>query len=148
MIEKEKLKEILFYLTDDEYGWLSNFEQSEQWIEGICYKTNEHYYQSYKAKNIRIWAWIKKAPNPFLAMKAGRSLRKKELRDDWDNIKVIVMVRGLRAKFTQNDDLKQKLLDTGNAILHEDSPNDMFWGIKGKDMLGKCLMKIREELRN
>ncbi len=57
------------------------------------------------------------------------------------------MKNGLRAKFTQNSDLKEKLLATGNAVLHEDSPTDMIWGAKGKDMLGKLLMQIREELR-
>ena len=44
-------------------------------------------------------------------------------------------------------DLKQKLIDTGDARLHEDSPSDMFWGVKGKDMLGKLLMEVRDKLR-
>jgi predicted NAD-dependent protein-ADP-ribosyltransferase YbiA (DUF1768 family) len=43
--------------------------------------------------------------------------------------------------------LKEKLLATGDAILHEDSPTDVFWGKKGEDWLGKLLMKVRDEIR-
>ena len=57
------------------------------------------------------------------------------------------MLTALRAKFKQNLKLKLKLLETGNAKLHEDSPSDMYWGVKGKDKLGKILMIVREELR-
>jgi len=139
------MKEILFYLRGTEYGWLSNFERSNQLIN-INYPTNEHYYQSEKANNYTIRNWIINAPSPYLAMKAGRSLRKKEMTRDWDRKKILVMKKGLRAKFTQNEELKRMLIDTEDAILHEDSPTDMFWGIKGKDWLGKLLMEIRDEL--
>lgn len=141
------MKEINFYFRKEKYGWLSNFHRSEQIVNGIIYFTNEHYYQSMMAKDPLVRWWIASAPNPFLAMKAGEALRKdKELRDDWNTMKVKIMLIGLRAKF-KNPLLRQKLLDTGNAILHEDSPTDKFWGKKGKDMLGKLLMQVREEIR-
>lgn len=142
------MKTINFYFRKKEYGWLSNFERAEQIVGTIKYKTNEHYYQSQKASRAVDFFWINDASSPFLAMKAGRSLRKgKELIDNWDNLKVKIMYEGLKAKFSQNENLKKKLLDTGDAILHEDSPSDMFWGKKGKDMLGKLLMEVRDELR-
>jgi len=140
------MKEILFYSRGTEYGWLSNFERAPQIINGIEYPTNEHYYQSEKANTYDIRNWIINAPNPFLAMKAGRSLRKKEMTRDWNRKKIIVMKEGLRAKFTQNGMLKGQLLNTGDAILHENSPTDMIWGIKGLDLLGILLMEIRDEL--
>lgn len=80
-------------------------------------------------------------------MQAGRSLRKHEFVSSWDTIKVHVMLVALRAKFTQNEDLRTKLLETGTAVLHEDSPTDMFWGKRGKDMLGRLLMRVRKEIR-
>lgn len=139
-------KEINFYFRKEKYGWLSNFERCWQNINGIQYPTNEHYYQSMKAKNGDVNRWIVVAPNPYLAMCAGRSLREnKELREDWEDIKVEVMLNGLRAKFTDRR-LRRMLLKTGDAILHEDSPTDMFWGKKGEDMLGKLLMRVREEM--
>lgn len=141
--------QINFYFRKEEYGWLSNFWRAKQHINDVYYKTNEHYYQSQKAKMIAEWNWIANAPSPFLAMIAGRALRKgKELKDDWEEIKVDIMLKGLRAKFSQNHELKEKLLATGDVIIHEDSPNDMFWGKKGKDMLGKLLMQVRDELRH
>jgi ribA/ribD-fused uncharacterized protein len=140
-------KEIYFYSRKDEYGWMSNFERSPQFVEWKWYKTNEHYYQSIKAVDKHIAKWIADAPNPYLAMKAGRSLRPEEFSDNWEDIKVDVMLNGLRAKF-KNPTLREKLLNTGDAILHEDSATDMFWGVKGQDMLGKLLMKVREEIRN
>lgn len=77
----------------------------------------------------------------------------------------------LKLKFTQHQDLKQMLLNTGDAELVEvcqyhhpstcrvhhffkkkkDSPRDWFWGIgadgTGNNELGKALMRLRGELR-
>lgn len=141
--------EIDFYSRKSEYGWLSNFWRCPIFIDGspYSYPTNEHYYQSEKAKDKKIKCWIRGAPTPYAAMLAGRSLRSHEIVDNWDNKKVEVMLTGLRAKF-KNPELRQLLLNTGNAILHEDSPTDLFWGKKGKDMLGKLLMQVRDEIEN
>jgi len=57
------------------------------------------------------------------------------------------MITAIRAKFSQNPELKRKLLDSGDRKLHEDSPSDMYWGVKGQDKLGRILMNIRDELR-
>jgi ribA/ribD-fused uncharacterized protein len=80
-------------------------------------------------------------------MMAGRNLREKELRPDWEEIKFDIMLKGLRAKFHQNHQLLEILLNTGDATIHENSPTDMIWGILGEDKLGKLLMQVREELR-
>ncbi len=140
-------EKILFYFRSEKYGWLSNFERSEQIVDYIIYNSNEHYYQSEKGNSLDIRNWIIDAPNPFLAMKAGRSLRSKDMVKDWYLKKIFIMKKGLRAKYTQNNVLKQKLLATKDAELHENSPTDLFWGIKGQDWLGKLLMEIRDELK-
>jgi N-glycosidase YbiA len=140
-------KQILFYGRKNEYGWMSNFERAPQIVDGLEYQTNEHYYQATKANSEVFRKWIADAPNPFAAMKAGRALRPEEMTDNWEDIKFDIMLKGLLAKYSQNPDLKQKLLDTGDMDIHEDSPTDMIWGIRGKDMLGKLIMKVRSELR-
>lgn len=143
MTEKEK---ILFYRREETHGYLSNFWRRPQIIDGKVYPTNEHYYQSKKAKNHVIEEWIAAAPTAWLAMKAGRALRDKNLRENWEEEKTKVMLKGLRAKFSQNIELAKKLLGTGDRIIGENSPDDMFWGIRGKNVLGKLLMKVRAEL--
>lgn len=142
------MNEINFYFRKDKFGWLSNFERTTVVVKEIHYPSNEHYYQAQKAKDMETHLWIRTAPSPYLAMVAGRGLREKEIVEKWNEKKVGVMLMGLRAKFRQNDDLREKLLATGDAVIHEDSHTDMFWGKKGEDMLGKLLMHVREEIRN
>ena len=142
-------KHIYFYLKDDEYGWMSNFYPSVLIIDGMTYPTVEHFYQSMKTLDGAIRVWIANAPKPFLAMTIGRKLRDKDGFDQkyWETIKVNVMLIGLRHKF-RDPWLRRKLLDTEDAVLHEDSPSEKFWGVKGKDQLGKCLMEVRQEIQN
>ena len=141
-----KLKEINFYRRKDKYGWLSNFWRCSQTVNGLKYSTNEHYYQSMKPTILDIRKWIRCAPSPYLAMVAGRSITRQYMLPDWNYVKTDFMLIGLRAKF-KDPELRKKLIETGDAILHEDSPTDMIWGKKGKDMLGKLLMQVREEIK-
>ena len=65
-------------------------------------------------------------------------------------------------KFSQHEDLKERLLATDNKILAEASPYDLIWGIgfratdelalneanwKGQNLLGKTLMSVRDSLK-
>jgi len=142
-----KRDEINFYSRRPRYGFLSNFHRCPQVVDGVEYPTNEHFYQSMKARDPKAQEWIASASSPFLAMKAGRSLRGKEFVDDWDDVKLDVMLKGLRHKF-KDPHLRNRLLATGDAVLHEDSPTDMFWGKKGEDWLGRLLMQVRGEIMN
>lgn len=140
------MEEINFYIRKEEYGWLSNFERTNILVAGTIYTTVEHYYQSMKAKNPFVKYWIESAPTPYYAMKAGRMIKPEDTVEDWESKKVSIMKKGLRAKF-KNIVLRQKLLNTGDSIIHEDSLTDIFWGKKGKDMLGKLLMEVRDEIK-
>ena len=140
--------DIYFYLKDEEYGFLSNFYPSPFIIEETTYKTVEHFYQSMKTDDPLIRDWINNAPKPYLAMKAGKYLIEKDgFIKNWENMKTSYMKIGLLAKFDQNQDLRNKLLETGNARLHEKSPTDLFWGYLGADMLGLLLMDVRNSMR-
>ena len=147
------VNEIGFYSRDEKYGGLSNFHRCEQFVDGYLYPTNEHYYQSQKALGLEFHKWIATAPNPYLAMKAGRLLRagkEGELRPEWEKIKLVIMEKGLRAKF-QNQLLRLRLIQTGDAHLFENSSTDDYWGgalPKSKNHLGNLIMKIREEIKN
>ena len=75
-------------------------------------------------------------------------------RADWGEIKNKVMYDALMAKFTQHADLKEKLLETGEALIVEHTEEDSYWGdggdggdgTKGKNMLGQLLMQARLEI--
>ena len=141
-----------FYSRDEQYGWLSNFHRCNQVVDGYLYPTNEHYYQSQKALGLEFHKWIATAPNPYLSMKAGRLLRAGkpgELRPEWEQIKLLIMETGLRAKF-KDQALRIRLLQTGDAFIYEDSLIDRYWGGSlpdSKNHLGKLIMKIREEIK-
>lgn len=136
---------------DDEYSFLSNFHFSPMFINDNLYSTVEHYYQAMKANNDVDHELIRNAISAAGAKKFGRSIK---LRPDWEDVKDRVMLEGLSAKFDQNKELAQQLIDTGNEELQEGNYwGDVYWGInlktgKGKNKLGKFLMQIREELNN
>ena len=61
-------------------------------------------------------------------------------------------MRALISKFTQHEDLRRKLLDTGDAKLVEHTTRDRYWGDgggegKGRNRLGVLLMRVRDELK-
>jgi ribA/ribD-fused uncharacterized protein len=62
------------------------------------------------------------------------------------------MREAVTAKFAQNEDLRQRLLATGDAQLVEKLPRfaDSFWGVNskgvGENQLGRILMDVRKAL--
>ena len=74
-----------------------------------------------------------------------------QLRHDWEKVKFDIMYEICKAKFSQNAELKDKLLATGDEYLEEGNTwGDRIWGTvngKGQNNLGKILMRVREELR-
>lgn len=61
------------------------------------------------------------------------------------------MRKAVIAKFPQNEDIKEILLQTGNEKIIEATTDDYYWGCgtdgTGKNMLGKILMEVRQLLR-
>ncbi len=82
--------------------------------------------------------------------------------EEWCKHRENYVYRGNFEKFTQNEDLKKELLNTGNAIMVEASPYDKIWGIGmkkdhpnatdpnkwfGLNLLGKILTQLKNNLR-
>ncbi|MEO1528481.1 MAG: NADAR family protein [Planctomycetota bacterium] len=141
---------ISFYVVSDEYGFLCNFSAHGFTLDDRYWPTVEHYFQAQKFLDTEYAEHIRDARTPKEAKNLGQS-RKQPLRSDWEDVKVDVMRRALRAKFGTHTHLRNELLDTGDEELVEDSPSDYFWGCGklggGQNMLGKLLMEIRHELR-
>ncbi len=141
---------IRFHKLAEPYGQLSNFTRSPIMLSGRSWPTVEHYFQAQKFAGTEHEEEIRLARSPMVAARMGRS-RRRPLRPDWETVKLDVMLAALRAKFTQHDDLRALLLGTGDAPLVEHRARDSYWGDgpdgSGANMLGKLLMRVREELR-
>ncbi len=142
-------KEIRFYNEWEPYGELCNYYMRDMVIDGVTWPAVEHYYQAQKTLDKAYQQRIHDAATPAEAKALGNSPECVR-RPDWDTWKLMAMRRALFAKFTQNKDLRELLLATGDCTLHENSMVDYYWGIgetnDGLSMLGKLLMALREEL--
>jgi len=130
-----------------EYYFLSNFYETPVVFEGVEYANNEAAFQAQKVLDKTIQKeFIFLSPN--LAKAKGRKVN---LRADWEKVKDLLMYRIVLAKFTQNPDLKTKLLNTGTCQLIEGNTwNDRYWGKckgTGLNKLGLILESIRQQLK-
>lgn len=81
----------------------------------------------------------------------------------WNEKRYTFMKEGVLQKFTQNKDLQDLMLSTGNKFFVEASPYDEIWGIKlnerdarslgplkwrGKNLLGCLLTEVKNQLKN
>lgn len=156
----ENYKIICFWKQYQKNGYLSNWYKSEFIVDNIKYNCMEQFLMAEKArlfndKFIRNKILKTKKPNQQKAL--GRKVRNFN-EEVWNNNKINIILKGLEAKFNQNIDLKNKLINTKDAILIEASPFDKIWGVgvdcktakksfetwNGENLLGFALMYIRD----
>jgi len=146
---------IYFYRAEQPYGCFSNFSDHAIVLDDRHWQTTEHFYQAHKfdPSDPLAGAWfaqIAAADSPAIAAHIGRS-HPEHYRPDWDRVKIPIMYRAVRQKFLTHPAIRQVLLDTGEAMLVENSPVDYFWGCgtdgTGQNQLGKLLMQLRAEFR-
>lgn len=129
----------------DDYAFLSNMYETHVFYNGAHYNNSEAAFQAQKNPEEAL-KFI--GVSGYMAKKLGKKVA---LRPDWDEVKLQIMYEIVSAKFSQNETLKQKLIDTGNATLIEGNTwNDRFWGVcngEGENHLGKLLMRVRLELK-
>lgn len=146
----DEREEIYFYSTTDEYGFMSNFAQYPIVVDGKKWATTEHYFQAMKFVGTPHEGEVRAAPTAKEAANRGRD-RSRPLRGDWESVKDDVMRRALRAKFEQHEDIRDRLLATGDAKLIEKTSGDYYWGCgkhgTGRNMLGVLLMELRDQLQ-
>ena len=129
--------------------YLSNFDETSFVFNKQTYKSVEHAYQSLKSKDHDEQKKVRDADTPGKTKRLGRDIT---LRADWETIKFKLMEKLVFEKFSQNDDLKDKLIETGDDFLVEYNWwNDRIWGVcdgKGRNRLGHILMKVRDILKD
>ena len=170
--------DIKFYDVKDKYGEFSNFYESRIVIDGITYKTVEHYFQSQKFthnpdymkliidSDTPMKCKLLASQKPYFRGAKWRHITKTgvlindtikkyneeglKIREDWEKVKDNIMYEGIKAKFTQNKNLFKLLKETEGKMLYEHTTKDKYWGDgggegKGKNMLGKLLMRFRDQ---
>jgi N-glycosidase YbiA len=109
---------VYFYSTQNVFGFLSNFSRHPILIGGHTWQTVEHYFQAQKFAGTEHVGAILRAASPTVAARMGRS---------------------------------RQLLETGDARIVEHTTRDRYWADggdgSGRNMLGRLLMRVRDELR-
>jgi ribA/ribD-fused uncharacterized protein len=142
---------------------LSQWWESAFTVDGITYRTAEHWMMAQKARlfgDEEVFARIVAAPHPKVAKDLGRQVRGFD-EDTWGARRFEIVTAGSVAKFGQDPALKEYLLGTGRRVLVEASPRDQIWGIglgadddraawpsqwRGLNLLGFALMQARADL--
>jgi hypothetical protein len=129
-----------------DYSFLSNFYPAPMTYRGVFYPTSEHAYQAAKTDDLNYKSIIATAPTPSGAKRLGK---RAPIREDWNDVKLGVMLEVVLAKFDQNPNLLKKLTDLeGYELVEGNYWNDTYWGVcrgKGSNHLGKILMMVRDE---
>ena len=135
-----------------EFYVFDNFSSFAVEYRGRLWPTSEHAYQTshFFETAPGLVEQIHKARSAHEAYKIAKANADKSP-ENWDEIKIVVMEEIVRAKCEQNSYVKQKLLDSEDMDIVEDSPKDDFWGWgehrNGRNELGKIWMRLRDELR-
>lgn len=154
---------ICFHNPDEEYGFLSNWYPSIFAVDGTTFSSMEQYMMWCKAKYFsddEIAERILSTNDVAVIKELGRKVSGYDDRD-WNGVRQIIIYKGLIAKFSQNEELKEKLKATDKAVLAECAVKDRIWGIglsmkdpnrfekkkwNGENLLGYTLMMVREGL--
>jgi len=142
---------VYFYGVGNENGYCSNFSNHPIEVDGLLFNSVEAFYQYEKfTSNVEIQEAIRLARSPA----ACKSLARRNtqlIRSDWEMVKVDVMKAGIRYKFSQHSEIREKLLETEGVII-ENAMFDSYWGCGaegiGLNMLGRLLVELRDELNS
>ena len=135
-----------------EFYPFDNFSAFQVVWKDRLWPTSEHAYQAAHFLDTapELVEQIRSAASPEQAFKIANANSHREP-GDWAEKKVSIMEEICREKLRQHPYIQEKLLQTGELAIVEDSPVDSFWGWgpnrDGCNELGKIWMRLREELK-
>jgi len=146
-------------------GIYSQWHFSPFIVDGYEYLTAEQFMMHQKALffgDEEIAKKIMATDRPDEQKSLGRQVKDFNV-DKWSKVCLGIVYKGNYAKFTQNEELKKELMETGDRMIVEASPYDQIWGIgmgeneegiedpmnwKGQNLLGWSIMMVRQHLKN
>ena len=152
---------VLFWKPPNPFG---QWTESPFEIDGVTYNCAEQYMMAEKARLFNdkdIESKILETSSPRQQKKLGKQVSGFNT-SKWVSERCNIVFRGNVAKFRQNPELGQILLETGDRRLAEASPLDKIWGIsfaaehphaydemtwKGLNFLGNVFEDVRTHLR-
>lgn len=164
VISGQKMNAVYFHKPNEPYGFLSNWSPSPFELDGQSFTSVEQYimYRKCKVFGDEKCASAVLATDDVAAQQAIGRAASGYNEHIWGGMRQMVAFRALMAKFTQNEDLRQQLLQTGDAVLVECASSDRVWACgvrlndekrfdasnwKGDNILGFALMEVREKLK-
>jgi hypothetical protein len=139
-----------YFRPEAGYYQFSNFAPYGFHLDGLWWRTVEHYFQAQKFPPGPYREMVRTAATPAAAKALGQS-RAHPLRPDWEQVKEEMMLRAYRAKFA-DPTLARLLLGTAGRELVEDDEHDAYWARsrsgRGRNRAGELLMQVRAELRS
>ena len=146
---------ITFTKVKQPYGWLGNMAPYKMVYNNLEFKTSEASFQAMRFSDNLIIEDIRSRTSPMSAKMCAKKNKEKMIVTPMSDKDVENMKLTLLLKLKYNPELIQKLLETNNSQIIEDTtarPNTsgLFWGQAmieshwtGKNILGKLWMKIR-----
>jgi len=165
LMEKPPYSQYTFFWGEKNTdGFMSNFYPCVFSENNYTYNCSEQYFMKKKQElfdptNEQLANAIMNTTDPKEIKKYGRAVKNYN-ESVWNTHRITVMFNANKLKFSSNSHLREQLIATGNKILVEASPYDNIWGIglakkdaitllptkwPGQNLLGKVLMKVRDE---
>lgn len=132
---------------EDKYSFLHNDYKCDIYYDGYLYNnlTTAFYAQALDEDS----PITKEEFSLYTAKEARSSIEAIKLPSHWDLVATPLMYRLLYVKFSENHDLFEMLISTGNAFITYVSDDDTVYGVSngvGENRLGFMLMNIRDRL--
>ena len=156
---------VFFHKPEEPHGYLSNWYHSPFDLDGMHFTSTEQYIMYRKCMAFgdeKSAAAVMKTADPAKQQEIGRCA-KNYIDSVWKAMRQSVATVGLLEKFRQNEELRNKLLDTGDAYLVECARLDKAWACgrgldeeerfdaslwTGSNILGFALMEVRNMIRS
>jgi len=133
--------------VETRWTYLSPFSAHEVLVRGVVYKTAEHAYQTLRMKDAAREN-IAASSSPLEAWRRAQTAKEQGMLDESVD-KFALMEEIFRAKLAQHSDIREVLLETGDAELLKVYDTDYYWGTgadgSGENQMGKLWMKLRAE---